>query len=56
MFRDYTCLMSPNKDETGRRLSRILLTMVCDKVQCLLHDGGEHLNFVDDGRNEYWLN
>ena len=25
---DYACLMSPNKDETGRRLSRMLLLIV----------------------------
>ena len=28
--------MSHNKDETGRRLSEILLVMVCGKVHCLL--------------------
>ena len=31
--RDYTCLMSPNKDETGRRFFRMLLLLV---VQCSL--------------------
>ena len=44
-----------NKDKTGRRMSRTLLLMVCGKVQCLLHDGEKHLNFVEDGRNECWL-
>ena len=24
-------------------------------LQCLLHDGEKHLNFVEDGRNECWL-
>ena len=53
--RDYACLMSPNKDETGRRLSRILLLMVKWWSSLLVIDGAKHLNFVEDGRNKYRL-
>ena len=48
--------MSSNEDETGRGLSRILLLMVVWRSSLFITGGAKYLNFVDDGRNEYWFN
>ena len=53
--RDYACLMTPNKDETGRGLSWILMLMVVWLSSLFITNGAKHLNVVDHGRNEYWL-
>ena len=52
----HACLTSPNKDETGRRLSRTLLLMVVWLSSLFIIDGAKHLNFVVNGRNKYYLN
>ena len=39
MSHDFACLMSPNKDKTGRWLSRMLVVadgLCCGNVHCLL--------------------
>ena len=48
--------MSPNKDETGRRLSWMLLLLVVRWSSLFIIDGMKYLNFVEDGRNKYCLN
>ena len=55
MSRDYAYLMSPNKDETGRGLSRTLLVMVVWEVHYLLLMAQNTSTLLIDGRNEYWL-
>ena len=47
--------MSPNKDETGCRLSRMLFLLVVRYGSLFITDGKKHFNFVDDGGNKYWL-
>ena len=46
--------MSPNKDETGRGLSRTLLLMVVWEVHYLLLMAQNISTLLIDGRNEYW--
>ena len=55
MSRDYAYLMSPNKDETGRGLSRTWLLMVVWEVHYLLLMAQIISTLLIDGRNEYWL-
>ena len=55
MSRDYAYLMSPNKDETGRGLSRTWLLMVVWEVHYLLLMAQNISTLLIDGRNEYWL-
>ena len=54
-FCDCACLMSPDKDETGRRLSRMLLLLVVRWSSLFASYGEKHFNFVDKGRKKYWL-
>ena len=47
--------MSPNKDETGHKI--VLDAVVVDLAVKFIvyYRWHKHLNFVDDGRNKYWL-
>ena len=51
---DYACLMSPNKDETGRMLSQILLLMVMwfSSLTIMVQNISK---MFDDGQNKYYL-
>ena len=52
---NYARLMSPKKDETGCRLTRMLLLLVVRWSLLFIIDGKKYLNFVDDGWNKHWL-
>ena len=47
--------MSPNKDETGRRIVSDAVVVDLAVEYLIINDGTKHLNSVDDGRNNYWL-
>ena len=40
-------------NESGRRLSQVLLLMIAWRSSLFIIDGEKHLNFVDDGRIKY---
>ena len=50
LFLDYSlCLVSPNQNETGRKLSWILLLIVELQISLFIIYGAKHLNFGNNG-------
>ena len=53
--RDYSCLMSPNKDETGRRIVSDAVVVDLAVKFIVYYRWHKTSQLVDDGRNKYWL-